>query len=195
MNDLYLREPDSKSKNDETIIKNSLKTDFPHRERTPYAVIKKNMLKNIIKIFILTDGSSDFGYIIFQPLKKSRVVYVHYLAVFREQRDKGYGSSLLRLFTAMFPENTVLLEVEDETEIKPAGERNNREKRISFYLNNGFNTVPGVKLNMYGVKMKFMSNRDFKTQDYGKFAKKVYYDLTGSYLATLPIRASYSALS
>ena len=124
-------------KNDENEIKkikNLYYSAFPKNELINFDIFfSKNDFKGK-KIFAFFDQTIFVGFaIIITKLKISNILY---LAIESELRGKGYGTQVLKNISNFYQNNRIVVDVEDpdKTEIN----KDERLKRIKFYLNAGF---------------------------------------------------------
>ncbi len=162
-----------------------MKKDFPDNERMPISMIKKAIYNKILYAYFLTDGNTNFGYIITESLKNSKIVYVHYLAVDENTRGKGLGSIILTELKKLSEDSIFLLEVEDPDFANGYEDMKIRKNRLEFYYKNGFKMIKDTKLNLFGANMRLMATKGIHVNDWNMFIKKVYYDVTGNILPTL----------
>ena len=124
-------------KNDENEIKkikNLYYSAFPKNELLNFDIFFSNNTFKGIKIFAFYDKTIFVGFaIITSKLKISNILY---LAIESELRGKGYGTQVLKNISNFYQNNRIVVDVEDpdKTEIN----KEERLKRIKFYLNSGF---------------------------------------------------------
>ncbi|MFT6901295.1 MAG: GNAT superfamily N-acetyltransferase [Colwellia sp.] len=99
---------------------------------------------------VLYENDNWIGLIYLTEYKNA--VFVHFFAIAEFQRSSGYGSKVLQALKDMYPQNRVVLNIE---EIDAQKENySQRVKRKSFYLTNGFSSSgyivkePGEQLEM-----------------------------------------------
>lgn len=120
------------------VIKDLQMTAFPPEESfTPEELLK---LSESVKIKYKSfwEGEQFCG-IIFYNVGEN-MLYLFYLAVPEELRSKGYGAKLIQWLIKMYPNKTVVGNIE------PVGfnaeNENQRIRRLAFYEQNGFHRVP-----------------------------------------------------
>ena len=124
-------------KNDENEIKkikNLYYSAFPKNELINFDIFFSNNTFKGKKIFAFYDKTIFVGFaIITSKLKISNILY---LAIESELRGKGYGTQVLKNISNFYKNNRIVVDVEDpdKTEIN----KEQRLKRIKFYLNAGF---------------------------------------------------------
>lgn len=123
-----------KNENEIKKIKNLYYSAFPKNELINFDIFfSKNDFKGK-KFFAFFDQTIFVGFaIIITKLKISNILY---LAIESELRGKGYGTQVLKNISNFYQNNRIVVDVEDpdKTEIN----KDERLKRIKFYLNAGF---------------------------------------------------------
>ena len=157
-----------KNENEIKKIKNLYYSAFPKNELINFDIFfSKNDFKGK-KIFAFFDQTIFVGFaIIITKLKISNILY---LAIESELRGKGYGTQVLKNISNFYQNNRIVVDVEDpdKTEIN----KEQRLKRIKFYLNAGFK-LTNIKYfweNEYYIIM--VSNGDITEMEFWNFWKK-----------------------
>lgn len=130
--------------NHEQIITNyeeHMTKDFPAVELKPLKNILAALDKGIYEclgLYINIDGEGlelvGYAYLI----KTNNEYLVDYLAIYKGHRGQGLGGTLLRLLSSHLKDaSSIILEVEDPNFAIDSYERDMRERRLRFYLNNG----------------------------------------------------------
>ena len=157
-------------KNDENEIKkikNLYYSAFPKNELINFDIFFSNNTFKGKKIFAFYDKTIFVGFaIITSKLKISNILY---LAIESELRGKGYGTQVLKNISNFYQNNRIVVDVEDpdKTEIN----KEQRLKRIKFYLNAGFK-LTNIKYfweNEYYIIM--VSNGDITEMEFWNFWK------------------------
>ena len=123
-----------KNENEIKKIKNLYYSAFPKNELLNFDIFFSNNTFKGKKIFAFYDKTIFVGFaIITSKLKISNILY---LAIESELRGKGYGTQVLKNISNFYQNNRIVVDVEDpdKTEIN----KEQRLKRIKFYLNAGF---------------------------------------------------------
>lgn len=121
----------------ERLYKTRLKHDFPRNELKPLASMRRSWEKKAYDCYGLFCGDELLGYAFFVRLGSDYLF--DYLAIEEHHRDEGFGSLFLRQLTACLSDaNCVLLEVEDPDKAGDEPARVLRERRLQFYLRNGY---------------------------------------------------------
>ena len=157
-----------KNENEIKKIKNLYYSAFPKNELFNFDIFFSNNNFKGIKIFAFYDKTIFVGFaIITSKLKISNILY---LAIESELRGKGYGTQVLKNISNFYQNNRIVVDVEDpdKTEIN----KEQRLKRIKFYLNAGFK-LTNIKYfweNEYYIIM--VSNGNITEMEFWNFWKK-----------------------
>ena len=129
------------------------------------------------------DGGAILAYAFFVLM--GRKALFDYFAVDEALRDRGIGSRFLRALIGgpLSGMDCVLLEVDDPGAAPTSEERQVRERRLAFYLNNGLEDTH-ARATVYGVDYVILSLPVGPAPD-SEQARRVYADL---YRAILPPR-------
>lgn len=133
-------------------IKNLYKSAFPKEERAPLFLLFKKAEAGKALFYAVLEDNEFIGLVYIITTKK--LAYIFFLAVEEENRSKGYGSKILESVKKMYPEKTVILEIED-TEKEDAENISERLKRLEFYERNGFVRLHH-KVNEAGVDFELL---------------------------------------
>ncbi len=156
-----------------------LTSDFIKDEIKPLGVILKAVERGTYQCLKLcgTDESADkaAGYVFL--VRQGRDYLVDYLAVFRECRDRGYGSEMLRLLREYLTEaRLVILEVEDPAYAADQSQREIQSRRIGFYKRNACRDT-GLRVRCFGVPFQVLElgeNRDLTEAQLWKVYRGIY---------------------
>ena len=119
------------------LYKSRMKKDFVRSELKSLFAMRRSWEKNAYECYGLFEGSNILGYAFFVRL--NRRYLLDYLAVEESRRGQGLGSVFLReLAHRMKDADCVIAEVEDPEQAKDEAERALRERRLRFYLRNGY---------------------------------------------------------
>lgn len=152
--------------------------DFKKDELKPLKMILKVLDDGIYECLGLSDGERLLGYTFL--VKQGKRYLVDYLAVYPEERDKGRGTTILKLLRDhVIDAEMMIIEVEDPLYAESSEEKEIQERRISFYLrNNCLDT--GVRVRCFGVPfiiISFVGNssldRDTVWEAYQSFYRAV----------------------
>lgn len=112
-----------------------------------------------LKIYEFYDGSTYIGYVVY--IAKDGIVNITYLAIEPSQRDKGYGSFILKFICDNHKNDAIGVDIE---EVEDGKEKETRLKRRSFYLRNGFKSAH-IFYSWQGTNYEFLYMNEKPTQD------------------------------
>lgn len=122
--------------------------DFKKDELKPLKTILKAIDDRIYECLGLSDGERLLGYTFL--VKQGKRYLVDYLAVCPEERDKGRGTTILKLLRDHVTDaEMMIIEVEDPLYAESSEEKEIQERRISFYFRNGC-VDTGVRVRCFG---------------------------------------------
>lgn len=120
----------------EALYRQRLKKDFARNELRQLSSLRRSWKENAYDCYGLFDGDELLGYAFFVRLGNSYLV--DYLGIAEEHRDEGLGSIFLRqLADHLAAADCVVVEVEDPDKAADAADREQRERRLQFYLRSG----------------------------------------------------------
>lgn len=119
-----------------------LKGDFPVEERKPLKTILYLIEKGYYECYGLYKENELIAYALLAAPKECSYVLLEYYAVIPQYRNQGIGSTFISLLTVAYQDHDGIL-VESEAiaytnEGHGASDKITRERRIRFYLENGF---------------------------------------------------------
>ncbi|MCL4452477.1 GNAT family N-acetyltransferase [Ferroplasma sp.] len=144
---------------------------FPPSEKRPVEDIKRNIAKDHEKMFIGKYDGNPAIFIMMWPVNDSDFLFLDYIAVKKEYRGKGLGSTFLKkIFDIEEGYNHVIFEVENPNE---GDNKSQRMKRIKFYRRAGAKTLTGFKYFLpprnnnksQEMKLMIMSRKSIKMVD------------------------------
>lgn len=115
-------------------IKKIFKYSFPKEERMPFFMMLLLTKMQSMEFISFYDGETLCGFV--YMVSNQNVTFIIYLAVDEELRSKGYGSCIISKVQKMYPNNKIVLYI-DEYDIQ-ALDKEQRIKRKNFYLRNNF---------------------------------------------------------
>ncbi len=146
-----------------TIYHDHLTSDFARDETKPLGVILKAVEKGTYDCLGLLGEEGLAGYVFL--VRRDRNYLVDYLAVFREDRNKGLGSELLRLLGDYLAEaDSVILEVEDPDLEEEGPGRETMVRRIGFYRKNYWIDT-GLRVRCFGVPFRILQPEEAPAVD------------------------------
>lgn len=114
-----------------------MKKDFPPDELKPLDAIRRLWTKQAYECFGLFNGNRILGYAFF--LRSGGNFLFDYFAIAEERRDEGLGSLFIRQLSDFAKEaDCIIVEVEDAAKARDEEAGRQRERRLQFYLRNGF---------------------------------------------------------
>jgi GNAT superfamily N-acetyltransferase len=137
---------------------------FPIEERCPFPVIRKKAEQGKGEFFGIFEKNIFVG-LIYNIVYKD-IVYIYYLAITDELRNKGYGTKVLTDVKNIYKNKRIILMA--ETLDQNASNYQERINRNKFYSKNGFEyqgyTIMewGVVYDMLGLKPTTSKKEEFK---------------------------------
>ena len=123
----------SKSK-DINKIKKIFKGSFPKEERMPFFLMLLLTKIQSMEFISFYDGDTLCGFV--YMVSNQNVTFIIYLAVDEELRSKGYGSCIISDVQKLYPNNKIVLYI-DQSDVE-ALDKEQRIKRKNFYIRNNF---------------------------------------------------------
>ena len=121
----------------EKLYKFRLKKDFVRNELRPLSSMRRSWENDAYECYGLFAGEALLGYAFFVRLGKHYLF--DYFAIAEGHRDEGLGSWFLRALALKLADaDCVVGEVEDPEQAKDDETRSLRERRMRFYLRNGY---------------------------------------------------------
>lgn len=106
---------------------------FPRNERFPIFLLLFNVYRNNSELYVLLEDDNLCGFIYLINYKN--MTFILYLAVREEDRNKGYGSYILKWCLKEKKGKNIYLNIEEVN--KKLNDYLIRKKRLEFYLSNG----------------------------------------------------------
>ena len=116
-----------------------MSSQFPENEMKTFKKFEQLLKTGSYKLFTAQNSSeTSVGYCLLYTGSKSKILWLDYIAVFKEQQSKGYGKQIFNAIKETFQEYTgIYLEVE-----KPDSSQPNTLRRIKFYETLGAKRLP-----------------------------------------------------
>lgn len=162
----------------EVIYHEHIVKDFPIAEIRP--------LKNMIQLYRkhhyigygLYHNQNLVGYAFFAGNKKEKVILLDYFAVVEKERNSGYGSQFLKLLKEEMKDCLIIAEVESVESTSILQEKQLRQRRIHFYLRNGF-IKSSLTCRLFGVhyNLLYLFNHSVDDASLYKYIKEVYHSI------------------
>ena len=138
----------------EMLYRKHLKRDFSRDERKPLFIMKNSWEKNEYECYGLFDGDKTAGYAFFVRIGGDCLL--DYFAIAEDRRGEGLGSLFLgQLAECMQGVSCVVCEVENPEASENEDDRKRRERRLRFYIRNGFRETPLTSV-LYGVDYRIL---------------------------------------
>ncbi|WP_408072315.1 GNAT family N-acetyltransferase [Butyrivibrio sp. JL13D10] len=148
--------------------------DFPQNELRPLARIIGPLRQGKYECFGLNDGDNIIGYVYLA--KQDNDYLVDYLAMYPKYRNKGLGGEMLCLLKEYLSgADNIILEVEDPDSFTDYEYKSVCQRRISFYIRNGFFNK-GVNMLCFDVPYLILSlgNKRRRTEEIEELYFKFY---------------------
>ena len=138
----------------EMLYKTRLKKDFSRAELKPLASMRRSWKKNAYDCYGLYDGDEILGYAFF--VRRDKDYLFDYFAITEERRNEGLGSLFLRqLAECVRGANCIVGEVEDPDRAEDEETREQRERRLQFYLRGGYRKTELTSV-VFGVDYRIL---------------------------------------
>ena len=134
-------------------IKRLYMSAFPKCERKPFSIIRYKCGKKASDVWVLEKEEEFLGLAI--TINGEDLVLLDYFAIEEAKRQKGYGSSALKLLQSKYEDKRLFLEIE-RTDVQ-ADNLQERIRRKAFYLKNGMLEL-NVYANLFGVSMELLGH-------------------------------------
>lgn len=115
-------------------LKKLYKSAFPANERAPFFLLKKRAKSGSAEVYIARDNGDFVGFAYL--VCKGDAAYLFYFAISEGYRGRGYGCTILRELQRIYSGECLFLAREQLD--KDAENYEQRVRRHSFYLRNGF---------------------------------------------------------
>lgn len=128
----------------------SMRDDFPPLELKPLRRMRQLLKQGRYEPFFAELDGIRRGYAFLLKTEDSPYILLDYLAMFRPERNGGYGSRTLELLKEHCPDG-LMAEVEDPDDADTPEERALRLRRVAFYQRSGFTPCPFPNV-IFGVR-------------------------------------------
>ena len=138
----------------ENLYKSRLKSDFTEDELKPLSSMKESWKEGNYDCYGLFDREEILGYAFF--VSNGDNCLLDYFAIKEDRRNEGLGSIFLKQLAAcMEKEKCVIVEVEDPNQANSFDDKTLRNRRLQFYLRNGFMETT-LKSSVFGVSYRLL---------------------------------------
>ena len=138
----------------EKVYMEQMQDDFPEDELKPWPVIRRSMERGGYACYgrFSEQGLDAYAYFVMLNEEGKHLALLDFLAVQKQERDQGIGSTFLRELAAacLTDQDLVILEAEDPEYAATEAERETRVRRLHFYDRSGM-VDTGVRYRTYGV--------------------------------------------
>ena len=174
----------------EHIYKTRMKHDFARNELKPLSGIRRAWNRDAYVCYALMDHEELLGYAFF--VRKDCNYLFDYFAIEETHRDRGLGSIFLKQLANCFPSAACIVgEVEDPDKAENEEEKMLRERRMQFYLRNGYRKTD-VTSTVFGVAYRVLEIPTGKERT-AEDLVEIYTDLYRSILPKLFFRTQFKA--
>lgn len=142
----------------EFIYHTYMKQDFPRNELKPLASIRNLWEQGRYDCYQMREEGNLVGYAFFvkQTAAEKNSYLLDYLAIVPGYRDRGYGSLFLQeLSQSITDAYCIVSEVEDPDKAEDEAERQQMQRRLSFYLRGGYRKTQ-VTARVFGVSYRVL---------------------------------------
>ncbi len=144
---------------------------FSQEERFPKFLLYFNIFRKKAKLYVIKNDSKicGFTYLIFYK----NMVFILYLAITTSERDKGYGSTLLKWCLNEYKNKEFYLNID---EINPKfDDYQIRKQRGQFYLRYGFYLTDYLSVNDNSKGHILSLKKDLNIETYKELDKRISY--------------------
>ena len=140
------------------LVKELYHEAFPFKERFSLLALRLGAMKPEMEFLAYFDAERDNAFAgMSYTIEAGEYLYILYLAVPAESRGQGYGTQILDLLHEMYPDHSLVLEIEPLD--KKADNYDQRVARLAFYERNGFHLV-GYELFDGAVRYSMLATGD-----------------------------------
>lgn len=138
-------------KDSKKIYQTGIIRDFPIAERIPYSRFKRAIKNKLMNAYSFYIDNKRYGYIVTQ--EDNDVIFISYLAIDKQYRNKGYGSQMIKEIVEFFKNKKyIIIEADSEEGIKNEKALEIIKRRKNFYYKNGFEEIPNINYKLFGVR-------------------------------------------
>lgn len=160
---------------------------FPKGERKPFLVMLDLRKRGKTDVWCMLEGNKFAGFA--STINDTDLILIDYLAVCKGKRGKGFGTMALQALKAAYPEQGLFVEI--ESVFDEGADKEERLKRKSFYLHNGFEDMK-VLADVFGIPMELMAwHYQMYFQDYYRFYHDNYSPWAASHIKPMKYPESF----
>ena len=149
-----------KTKNRKELI-DLYNTTFPHDETVNILYLLYLRIRGKADFYAVEEDGKLIGLV--YNVRDDSLVYLFYLIVKKEYRQKGYGSKILNLIKEYYGDKPITLTIESPYK-EDAENIDERKKRLKFYEKNGYSLI-NVPINDWGVEYEMLSTNGIVTKE------------------------------
>ena len=127
------------SASDTAQIRSLYEEAFPSKERIGWERLLTDLPN--VEFYAYYDGDEFVG--LTYTYRKSSIVWWFYFAVKSELRGKGYGTEMLKMVSAQYQDDVLMMDIEDPKQ--DADNKAQRVRRYNFYKQMGFQDTEAAK--------------------------------------------------
>ena len=136
---------------------------FPPDERMPFERVLQKRDSGVMHLLSVESENGEFLGFANITLCLDALV-LNYLAIDEKERNKGYGTAVIKELKTRYPERSIVIDIEDDG--VPADNTEQRIRRRIFYEGLGFFAMP-YRLDIFGVPSIIMSSgRSYSFEEY-----------------------------
>lgn len=146
------------------------RTAFPRRERKPFFVIVSMQKKGKTDVWYFEEQRKFVG--LATTINSKNLILLDYLAIDKSMRSHGFGGQILHNLQSRYSGKGLLVEIESTR--RNTADLSERNRRRSFYLSNGFQSM-NVWVSLFKVEMELLGyNCQISYEDYFAFYRDNY---------------------
>lgn len=162
-----------KSKNKKEII-HLYNNTFPHDETVNILYLLYLLIRGKADFFSVEEDGKLIGLV--YNVRNDTLVYLFYLIVKKEYRQKGYGSKILKLIKEYYGEKPISLTIESPYK-EDAENIDERKKRLKFYEKNGYMLLNEEVID-WGIEYELLStDKKVTKESFFKLMRNTYFYL------------------
>ncbi|MCR5136599.1 MAG: GNAT family N-acetyltransferase [Oscillospiraceae bacterium] len=152
-----------------------MKMDFPPDELKPFSSIRLAFEAKIYECFGLFSDSTFLGYAFYYKYDENYLL--DYFAIKAGERGRGFGSLFLsRLSELLSKAACVICEAEDPAAAETPETLEIRNRRIQFYLSNGFQET-GITSRVFGAEYRLLvisASKSYRDAEIAEIYSSIY---------------------
>ena len=162
----------------ELLYHTRMEKDFSSNELRPLESLRDAWVRNAYECYGLFDENRIEGYAFF--FRRGQDYLLDFFAIAPEHRDEGLGSIFLRQLMKLVKQaDSLICEVEDPDAAQNGEDKEQRERRMSFYLRNGCRKT-SLRSILFGVNyciLEMPLGREHTVDDLRRIYAGLYYSM------------------